>query len=165
MHIVVAGNDTWHYEPPPGENITWKEKAIKDHRFDLNRPHFLGHLPKPRYAKLLQRSDAHVYLTRPFVLSWSLIEAMATGCPLVVSDVAPVREVVPDPKAAQFVAADDAPAIAHAVLAHLSDPERARRMGRAARNLAKQNYDAGMCHQAIKERLVSLLSHRVSSAA
>jgi glycosyltransferase involved in cell wall biosynthesis len=61
---------------------------------DPKRTHFLGRVPYKNYLRVLQISAAHVYLTYPFVLSWSMLEAMATGCLLIGSDTAPVREIM-----------------------------------------------------------------------
>jgi len=94
LHIVIAGTDTVHYSRRlPGE--TYKEKALDElPRLDRSRLHFVGRLARDDYLRLLRLSDAHVYLTVPFVLSWSLLEAMATGCLVVASNTEPVREVV-----------------------------------------------------------------------
>ncbi|MET0208170.1 MAG: glycosyltransferase, partial [Burkholderiaceae bacterium] len=63
-------------------------------QLDPARTHFLGKVPYEGYKRVLQVSAAHVYLTYPFVLSWSMLEAMATGCLVVGSDTAPVREII-----------------------------------------------------------------------
>jgi glycosyltransferase involved in cell wall biosynthesis len=65
-------------------------------RLDLERVHFLGHLPYQQYLTVLQISTVHVYLTYPFVLSWSLLEAMSAGCLVVGSRTPPVEEVMRD---------------------------------------------------------------------
>ena len=65
-------------------------------KLDPTRTHFMGRVPREQYLRVLQVSDAHVYLTYPFVLSWSLLEAMACATPIVASDTAPVREVMRD---------------------------------------------------------------------
>ena len=67
---------------------------LRELDLDLSRIHFVGNLPYAEYIKLLQVSRCHVYLTYPFVLSWSLLEAMATGCCIVASDTAPIKEVI-----------------------------------------------------------------------
>lgn len=63
---------------------------------DWQRVHFLGRLSYPLFLTMLQISRVHVYLTYPFVLSWSLIEAMSSGCAILASDTAPVREAIID---------------------------------------------------------------------
>jgi glycosyltransferase involved in cell wall biosynthesis len=69
---------------------------LREVKLDATRTHFMGKLPRAQYIKVLQVSAAHVYLTYPFVLSWSLLEAMACGANIVASDTAPVREVIRD---------------------------------------------------------------------
>lgn len=93
-HIVIAGHDKTFYSPKPKE--TYKELMLKNLHIDMNRVHFVGGLTFIDYIKLLQISSAHVYLTYPFVLSWSLLDAMATGCCVVASNTQPVLEVMQD---------------------------------------------------------------------
>ena len=100
VHAVIAGTDSIHYSGNLPEGDTWKKRALRNGNFDLNRVHFVGKLPMSRYRQLLRRSNAHVYLTLPFVLSWSLLEAMSTACPLIVSNTAPVQEIIGDRKLA-----------------------------------------------------------------
>lgn len=69
---------------------------LREVSIDPARTHFVGRLPYEQYVRVLQVSAVHVYLTYPFVLSWSLLEAMACGCLVIGSDTAPVREVVND---------------------------------------------------------------------
>ena len=94
-HFVIAGDDNVHY----GEQLksgTYKELMLGKLKLDMSRVHFVGTLPFAEYAKLLQVSAAHVYLTYPFVLSWSILDAMSVGCCIVASDTAPVTEVIED---------------------------------------------------------------------
>lgn len=95
LHIVIAGEDRVCYGPKLN-NGTFKELALKQHKFDMQRLHFTGGLPYFEYKKLLQISSVHCYLTCPFVLSWSLLEAMATECLIVASKTPPVEEVIKD---------------------------------------------------------------------
>ena len=96
--VVVAGADSTSYGPSPRNGGSWKERCLQDlgNALDPARVHFTGTLPYRDYLKVLQVSRVHVYLTYPFVLSWSMLEAMATGCVLIASDTAPVTEVVQD---------------------------------------------------------------------
>jgi glycosyltransferase involved in cell wall biosynthesis len=96
--IAIVGGDEVSYgvRLPPGE--TYRQRMLRelDGRIDLSRVHFLGRIPYAAYIELLRKSTVHVYLTYPFVLSWSLLEAMACGCLVVGSRTPPVEEVMRD---------------------------------------------------------------------
>ena len=89
---VIAGENRVAYGGQSLRGTDWKAKALAENDLDPSRVLFTGRLSRPDYLRLLQRSDAHVYLTVPFVLSWSMLEAMSVGCALVLSDTEPVRE-------------------------------------------------------------------------
>jgi glycosyltransferase involved in cell wall biosynthesis len=94
--VVIVGGDGTSYGATPPAGKTWKNiflDEVKD-RLDMSRVHFVGRLPHEVLTQLMQVSATHVYLTYPFVLSWSLMEAMSIGCLVVGSDTAPVREVI-----------------------------------------------------------------------
>jgi glycosyltransferase involved in cell wall biosynthesis len=95
-HVVIAGGTDTSYgaKPPPG--TTWKEVYLREvaERIDMKRIHFVGRVPHQLLTELMQVSAVHVYLTYPFVLSWSLLEAMSCGCLIVGSRTAPVEEVI-----------------------------------------------------------------------
>lgn len=95
-HTVIVGGDDVSYGRAPGDGKSWRQVMLEEvgSRLDPARTHFLGKIPYESYKRVLQISAAHVYLTYPFVLSWSMLEAMATGCVVVGSDTAPVREVI-----------------------------------------------------------------------
>ncbi|NCB77968.1 MAG: glycosyltransferase [Negativicutes bacterium] len=93
-HVVVVGSDRVVYGSPAPDGKSYKDKMLEKLDVDLNRIHFTGHLNKNDYIKVLQASLVHIYLTRPFVLSWSMLEAMSCGCVIVGSDTQPVREVI-----------------------------------------------------------------------
>jgi len=96
-HIVIAGSDRVCYGKPLENGKNYREHYFE--KFDLlNNPrvHYVGSLPYAQYLKLLQASSAHIYLTRPFVLSWSMLEAMSTGCIVIGSDTPPIQEVIQD---------------------------------------------------------------------
>lgn len=91
--IVVGGNDvSYGHRPPDGSN--WKDHLLAEvgTELDMSRIHFVGKVPYQAYLSLLSISRVHGYWTTPFVLSWSFLEAAASGVPLVASDTQPVRE-------------------------------------------------------------------------
>lgn len=95
-HVVIGGEDRVCYGPQI-VGTTYKEMMLKElPELDMNRIHFVGGLPFNEYVNLLQISSAHVYLTYPFVLSWSLLDAMSCGCCIVASNTKPVLEVMQD---------------------------------------------------------------------
>ncbi|ESQ74970.1 glycosyltransferase family 4 protein [Asticcacaulis sp. AC402] len=98
--LLVCGATGVSYGSKPKRGDTWKDVMLEETGLpshpDFGRVHFLGHLPYARYISLLQVSSAHIYLTYPFVLSWSFMEAMSAGCRLIASNTAPVLEVLKD---------------------------------------------------------------------
>jgi glycosyltransferase involved in cell wall biosynthesis len=108
---------------------------------DWQRVHFLGHVPYQYFIPLLQLSTVHVYLTYPFVLSWSLLEAMSAGCAIVASDTQPLHEAIKHNDTGKLVSFFDAPALASSVCELLDQPEERARLGTNARAFAQQHYD------------------------
>lgn len=92
-HVLVLGGDEVSYGRKLS-GITYREKMLQEVKIDPTRVHFVGKIAYADYIKMLQISSAHVYLTVPFVLSWSMLEAMAAGCVVVGSKTAPVLEVL-----------------------------------------------------------------------
>jgi len=94
--VIIVGGDEVSYgaKLPPGQTFRQRMLAELDGSLDLTRVHFLGKIPYAGYIKVLQVSRVHVYLTYPFVLSWSMLEAMAAGCLVVGSRTQPVEEVI-----------------------------------------------------------------------
>lgn len=140
--IVVVGGDGVSYGAAPPEGRSWKKIYFDEvaDRLDLSRIHLLPRLPYDDYLRLLQLSRAHVYLTYPFVLSWSLIEAMAVGCAIIASDTAPVREVIADGENGRLTPFFDPPALARNVSRLLADREAQAALGAAARQTARTRY-------------------------
>lgn len=94
VRVAIAGDDKSFYSRPLPNGETYKERMLRElPDLDLSRVHFLGMLPRDDYRNLLRLSSLHVYLTVPFVPSWSLVEAMACGCHIVASDTIPVLEI------------------------------------------------------------------------
>lgn len=96
--IVIVGGDEVSYSPRLPAGQTYRQHLLREieGKADLSRVHFTGRIPYADYLALLRRSSVHVYLTYPFVLSWSLLEAMSAGCLVVGSRTAPVEEVIRD---------------------------------------------------------------------
>ncbi|WP_041740563.1 glycosyltransferase [Calothrix sp. PCC 6303] len=95
-HVVVVGENRVAYGKKLADGKTYKDVMLEKFPIDQSRIHFTGWLPYEEYLQVLQASSAHVYLTRPFVLSWSLLESLCTGCLVVASRTAPVMEVIQD---------------------------------------------------------------------
>lgn len=141
--VLIVGGDGVSYGAKAPEGKTWKQIFLDEvkSRIDLERVHFLGNVPYPIFTQLLQLSSCHVYLTYPFVLSWSCIEALSTGCLVIGSDTGPVREVIEHGVNGLLVDFFNYEAIADAVIRSLSDPASFIRMRQNARASAKDNYD------------------------
>ncbi|HEY9647854.1 MAG TPA: glycosyltransferase family 4 protein [Chroococcidiopsis sp.] len=95
-HVAIVAGDRVAYGKPHPDGISYKEAMLNRLDLDRSRVHFLGTLPYSQYLQVIQASSVHIYLTRPFVLSWSLLEALSTGCLVIASDTAPVTEVIRD---------------------------------------------------------------------
>ena len=125
----------------------WKDRFMAEieGEYDPSRVHFTGTLPYSQFVPLLQLSACHVYLTYPFVMSWSLLEAMACGCAVVGSDTAPVREVIRHGHNGLLVDFFSPGELAAAVAELLQDRDRAAVFGRAARRTVETTYDLAAC--------------------
>lgn len=154
VHAVVAGKDASFYgrEPPPG--TTWAQLELDAHPgLDRDRLHLVGVLAREDYRDLLRASAAHVYLTVPFVLSWSILEAMACGAPLVASATPPVEEVAAHGVEALLAPFDRVEAIAEAIMMLLDRPGLGGELGAAARARVEREY----AHEALLPRHLDLL--------
>jgi glycosyltransferase involved in cell wall biosynthesis len=141
--VVIVGGDGVSYGAPPPPRSTFREMMLQEvgDRLDLTRVHFLGMIDYLEYLKLLQVSSVHVYLTYPFVLSWSFIEAMACGCLLIASDTPPVLEVLRDGDNGLTVDFFAHRRLANRIEAALAEPEKMKRMRKAARATVLRQFD------------------------
>jgi glycosyltransferase involved in cell wall biosynthesis len=142
VKVVMVGGDDVSYGARIA-NTTWREHFQRElaGKYDPARVLFPGQVPYDMHVRLLQRSDAHVYLTYPFVLSWSLREALACGCAVVAADVAPVREFVTDGVNGLLTPCLDPPRLAARVLEVLEDRKLAARLRAGARAHAERHLD------------------------
>mgnify|MGYP006291013941 CR=1 FL=1 len=142
---------------PKGE---WKDVFLAEieGRYDPTRVHFVGHVEYSTFLQLLQLSQAHVYLTYPFVLSWSLLEAMSSQCAIVGSATAPVQEVIEHGRNGLLVDFFDPEALADSVATLLHDRSLAKELGQRARATVLQNYSLQTCvprHLALMDLVAS----------
>jgi glycosyltransferase involved in cell wall biosynthesis len=143
MLALIVGGDEVSYGRKPPEGETFRKRLLEEvgSALDLSRVHFLGKVPYPTFLKILQVSSVHVYLTVPFVLSWSMLEAMATGCLLVASRTAPVLEVAQDGVNGLLLDAWSPESLAERTVDALADRERYARLRNAARRTVVERFD------------------------
>lgn len=141
--VLIVGGDGVSYGAKPPAGKTWKQIFLDEvkERLDLSRVHFLGHIEYKHFIPLLQLSTVHVYLTYPFVLSWSLLEAMACGCAILASDTAPLREAIHDGDTGLLVDFFNPAAVAAGVIKLLENPALRSELGQRAREFAVAHYD------------------------
>lgn len=143
-HAVIIGDHGGvAYGLPAPEGQNWKDIYLREleGRLDLSRVHFLGRVPRQTYLDALAVSAAHVYLTDPFVLSWSLLEALSAGCVAIASDTAPVREAVQHERNGAMVDFFDVDALSRRIVHALAAPDAHRAMRQQARADALARYD------------------------
>jgi glycosyltransferase involved in cell wall biosynthesis len=142
-HVLIVGADGVSYGPKLPSPQTYRQKYLDEvaDKIDQSRVHFTGHLPYSDYLKVLQVSRLHVYLTYPFILSWSMMEAMSAGCLLLASATRPVEEVLTEGENGLLF-----PFLSHDVLAQraieaLADPGAFVKLRQHARETIVHKYD------------------------
>lgn len=144
--VLIVGGDAVSYGARAPEGQSWKAIFAAQARARMSaaewaRVHFLGRVPYPTFISLLQLSAVHVYLTYPFVLSWSLLEAMSAGCAIVASNTAPLHEAITPNETGRLVGFFDGAALTREIVALLNDPAERLRLGANARRFAQAHYD------------------------
>ena len=141
-HVLLVGSDEVAYGAKRGDGISWREWALKEWPMDPSRLHQLPALSYDDYKRVIQRSWVHVYWTVPFILSWSLMEAMASGCCIVASATPPVEEMIITGDQGQLVDFFDPDALAQQVDHLLQSQEQRQRLGhQARRHILEGGYD------------------------
>lgn len=148
--VLIVGADGCSYGKPPTDAANWKERMLRElsqrsaagpDAIDLSRVHFTGALPYAQYLQALQVSRAHVYLTYPFILSWSMLEAMSSGCVVLASNTAPVSEFITDGSNGQLFDFHQPDQLAAQAIHALAHPQAHAHLGQAARQSAVQKLD------------------------
>lgn len=145
-HAVILGKLQPTYGPSPKTNTSWRNLYLEEIQDELTpemiaRIHFLGTVSYEQYLQVLQISSAHIYLTYPFVLSWSLLESMSCGSVVIASKTAPVEEVIHDCVEGLLVQFDDATQVAEKVIEVLSSPDQFEHLRKNARRKIEKDYD------------------------
>jgi glycosyltransferase involved in cell wall biosynthesis len=141
--VVIVGGDEVSYGAAPPDAKGWKEMILAEVRdkIDMNRVHFLGKVPYSQFVTIMQISRVHAYLTYPFVLSWSMIEAMSAGCLVVGSGTPPVQEVLRHGENGLLVDFFDVQGWSDTIARALADPSAFDSIRAAARRTALADYD------------------------
>ena len=152
-HVVIVGDEKTHYGSKPKDGKTWKQAEIEKGGFDAKRVHFTGRISTDDFRTLLWVSTVHVYLTTPFILSWSMLQAMSAGCCLVASAVEPVEEVVEDGVNGLLADIRSPERIAERIEQALSDASLRERLGFSARQTIMDRFRLDTCLQKQTELL------------
>lgn len=142
-HVVIVGGDETSYGARLPDGKTYRQQMMEEvgDALDMKRVHFLGKVPYSQFLSILQVSRVHVYLTYPFVLSWSMLEAMSAGCLVVGSRTAPVEEVIRDGENGLLVDFFSPDEIVDRVVVALGDREAFQPLRENARHTVVKSYD------------------------
>ncbi len=132
--VIVGGDEVSYGRPPPSGARHWRDHMLGELKIDLARTHFLGRVSRETFVRVLRISQVHLYMTYPFVLSWSMLEAMACGALVIASDTEPVREVIRDGINGRLVPFFDVDAIVRCVEDVLREPGHCDALRRQARH-------------------------------
>lgn len=161
VKVVLVGRDQVSYGAALDGGVSWRDFMMRElhSQLDMSRVHFPGMIPYDLFSKLLKRSDAHIYFTYPFVLSWSLREAMATGCAIIASDTEPVQEFIADRVTGLLTPFLDHNALTDRILEVLEDKNLSKSLRKAARSEAERSLSMSE-YLSNYESLIDDLLHR-----
>ena len=146
VQVVIVGGDEVSYSSAPGDGRSWRDHLLEElgNRIDRQRVHLFGRMPHDQLQKLYRRSDLHVYLSKAFVLSWSLMELMACGTP-VLAEANPMMKELIKPGVNGALWSGTPEYLAQAILTLLKDPGELKRWGLQAKQELKPNYLQQSC--------------------
>jgi len=158
--VVIVGGDDVSYGARPGDGKTWKDIFLDEVRgqIDLSRVHFTGKVPYATFIGLMQVTRVHCYLTVPFVLSWSMLEAMSAGALVVGSRTAPVEELITDGENGWLADFFDTEDLADTLIESLTRWRELAPLRTAARAHIVENYDL---HSICLPRLIAFVEDRL----
>ncbi len=142
-HVIIVGSDGVSYGAPPAGGGSWRQQLLAElaGQLDLNRIHFVGRISHSVLHDLFRVAACHVYLTYPFVLSWSLLEAMSCGAVVIGSSTLPVQEVIEHGRTGLLVDFFDLEAMANCIAGVLAEPAAYLPLGEAARQQVIKRFD------------------------
>lgn len=152
--VIIVGSDNVSYGRQLPANQSYRQRYFEEiaGKVDHSRIHFTGRLPYNDYRKVLQVSRAHIYLTYPFILSWSMLEAMSSGCLVIASATPPVQEVIIDGKNGLLFPFNEPVTLANHAIKALANPEQYREIRNTARQTVVARYDFNtICYPAFKQ--------------
>ena len=161
-HFLMIGDDGVSYGAKIANGQTYREKMLEELSLDTSRLHWFGKLSFDKYASILSHSMAHIYMTVPFVLSWSVLEAMSIGCPLVASKTSPLFEVIKDNENAlfaDFFAPED---IAQKVSRLLDDESLRKKISKNGRKTLIQKYSIKKILPTYEKLITSIASGKIN---
>ena len=164
--VLMIGGDQVSYGRPPHGKKGWKEHILEEvqGQLDMERVQFMGRVPYDIFLKVLQVSRAHVYFTYPFVQSWSMVEAMSSGCNVIASDTTPCREFITHGVEGTLVPFFDQNALVSATVHALAHPEHYLEHRKRARERIVRDYDLKrVCLPAQVKLLEDLLNNRLQT--
>lgn len=143
--VMIAGDEKTYYGSKPADGKTWKQIEMEKGGFDPTRVSFLGWIPREAFRDLMRASTVHVYLTLPYILSWSVLQAMSSGCCVVGSTTPPVQEVMQDRVNGLLAKVNSPEEIADRILEALEDSALRKRISSAARETVLEKYNLEDC--------------------
>jgi glycosyltransferase involved in cell wall biosynthesis len=132
---ICYGGDAKHIQAK-----SFREHVLASDQYDMSRFLFTGTLPTPDLARLLNRSDLHIYLTVPFVLSWSLMDALASECTILASATPPVMEMIEHGYNGLLADFFDVDGFTKLALEVLADPQAFKHLGQNGSAMIRDRY-------------------------